>query len=805
MKRHLFYLLALMMTFTASCSKEPEGLDTTATPAVEGKYRLASLSASLDDTETRTGEPNATTGVVNWSAKDRILIVRTSDYAQWQYELVKGANSPIGEFEPVVSDSKASSNDPAFGDLIAVYPVAAAHVDASAKTLSFRINQNWYPENADEAAAWKEQMADFGITAWNKDTAQSFAQNDIKVSYKCTPKASSTNSSNMVSANFKFRQLGAWCKFEFDFSADENIAMESMQSIRVTTVDGNVRFTGESRVRLADDTNANPTLESAGDGTEVFWQFNSPSSMSSRFTRSMMMFPGELNGQRLKIVAETNLHTFTFYATPKQALQAGTVYHFPISLGFQSYGEDDMAAAQATDLAYTMVEKGGAKPFFYYGEYNSYIVKPNVAETIYCTPYKTDPYYHKTGTLATLDADNKPTQAKVIWYESAMGTPVLGAFDASNYTFTVTTPAGKYGNALVGVYNAAGKILWSYHIWVPQDDPTKTLTYANTKSGSYEVMPMALGATKIAVKGEAQTADKRLDGAGLWYQWGRKDPLGRPSYWGNGTASTPGSVAVTVNANTVPGIDAVTDNGFFFTEQNAGANNVLSVPDEMVQAGYAEDGQDGLTYNQVEETLKDGTKVQVTADRHMIEVTTENPTKFAATIGSVYGNRWMVISNFCLWGNPNGEIFPRISQTYKSVFDPCPKGYRVAPMDIWTNFSTQDTGATNIYQYNAAGPISGANRGVDFYYSGMGTTTYDGITPIGYTPPTGEDVATDFYPLTGVRNAETGKPHLVGNYIYFGSSYQHTLRATAAGEVSLRFYENLGRARQLRCVAEPAE
>ena len=798
MKRHLFYLLALMLTFTASCSKDPEGLDVTTEPAAEGKYRLATLSATLDGEQTRTGEPNATTGAVNWSAKDRILLIRTSDYATWQYELVKGASTPIGEFEPIIGGSEASSNDPAFGDIIAVYPVAAAYVDAASKKLSFRINQNWYPENTTEATAWRERLSGLGITSWNKDTAHAFTQNDIKVSYKCTPV---TDNKNIASANFKFRQLGAWCKFEFDFTSDETIAMESLQSIRVTTVGGNVRFTGKAEVQLADDTNANPTLRSAGDATEVYWQFNSPSSMASPFTRSMMMYPGELDGQRLKIVAETNLHTFTFYATPKLSLQAGTVYHFPISLGFQDYEQDDMGAAQATDLAYTMVEKG-LKPFYYYGEHNSYIVKPNVATTVDCKPYKSDAYYHKTGTAATLDAANRPTQAKVIWYETAMGAPTLGAFNASNYTFTVTTPAGKYGNALVGVYNAAGKILWSYHIWVPQDDPTKTLTYENTQSGAYEVMPMNLGATKIAVKGEAPTADKRLDGAGFWYQWGRKDPLGRPSYWGNGTATTPGTVAVTVNANTLPGIDAVDNNGYFFTEFNAGIGNRLLVKDELLQLGYTDESNPNILFP-IEETLQDGTKASVTADRHIIDVSIENPTKFAVVIENLYSNCWTGILNRYLWGNPNGNTFPRISQAYKSIFDPCPKGYRVPPMDVWTNFVTTSVSTTSLYEYNAVLPITSVDRGITLYYSGMGTTTYKDGVAVGFTPPTGENAATDFYLLTGTRNTDTGKPHLVGSYVCYSCSYTLSLRINTGGELSTQYNENAGRARQIRCVKEP--
>ncbi|MDE6570575.1 MAG: hypothetical protein K2K43_08160, partial [Alistipes sp.] len=731
-----------------------------------------------------------------------ILIIRTSDYATWQYELVKGASTPIGEFEPIIGGSEATSNDPAFGDIIAVYPVAAAYVDTASKKLSFRINQNWYPENTAEATAWKERLSGLGITSWNKDTAHAFTQNDIKVSYKCTPV---TDSQNIASANFKFRQLGAWCKFEFDFTSDETIAMESLQSLRVTTVGGNVHFTGKAEVQLADDTNANPTLRSAGDATEVYWQFSTPSSMASPFTRSMMMYPGELDGQRLKIVAETNLHTFTFYATPKLSLQAGTVYHFPISLGFQDYEQDDMGAAQATDLAYTMVEKG-LKPFYYYGEHNSYIVKPNVATTVDCKPYKSDAYYHKTGTAATLDAANRPTQAKVIWYETAMGAPTLGAFNASNYTFTVTTPAGKYGNALVGVYNAAGKILWSYHIWVPQDDPTQTLTYANTRSGSYEVMPMALGATKIAVKGETPTADKRLDGAGFWYQWGRKDPLGRPAYWGNGSATTQGAVAVTVNANTLSGIDAVDNNGYFFTMHNAGASNLLTVKKEMLEAGYMQSDTDVV----LAETEIDG----ISADRHMIELAIANPTRLICSSTTIVNSGlWYAIPNRYLWGNPQGYNYPRLSTWKKSIFDPCPKGYRVAPADLWINFSTTGVTTTNNFEFNVKGANghgyvddSGAfNRGFEFYYEGMGVSD---VSTQSYTEPA--NGKSDFYPATGYRLLSTGGVSNVGTY---GYSWSSTSTSTLNGNsYHLLFYNgnvqplNGGMAtygRPVRCVKEP--
>ncbi|MDE5815154.1 MAG: hypothetical protein K2H42_02515, partial [Alistipes sp.] len=455
--------------------------------------------------------------------------------------------------------------------------------------------------------------------------------------------------------------------------------------------------------------------------------FNAPSLMSSPFTRSIMMYPGELDGQRLKIVAETNLHTFTFYATPKLSLQAGTVYHFPISLGFQDYEQDDMGAAQATDLAYTMVEKD-LKPFYYYGEHNSYIVKPNVATTVNCTPYKSNVYYHKTGTPAALDAANRPTQAKVIWYETAMGAPTLGAFNASNYTFTVTTPAGKYGNALVGVYNAAGKILWSYHIWVPQDDPTKTLTYANTKSGAYEVMPLALGATKIGSYDNPTEAEA----AGLCYQWGRKDPLGRPN------SMTTSGVAKAVTTVAGAGVPAATASTAFFTTQ---ADNLYPVVEKMQTAGYG-DTDGSVINNEI-----DG----ISVDRYMAEQSIINPTKFfKVETGS--SNYWSGAQNDNFWGNPDGRNFPRPWRWQKSIFDPCPAGYRVSPYGVCDNFTTtQVTHEDEWYHYNIAhNSVSGNTRfksGYEFYYEGMGVSDDEAKT---YTPPV--NGKTDFYPASGQRN-----------------------------------------------------
>ena len=821
MKKYMIYALAACMTVLgAGCSKDFEDAGAEQTPVVEGKYRLPSLSASLDDdAETRTGEPNATTGAVNWETNDRILIVNTSNWSKWQYRLVKGASSPIGEFEPILGGTEASSDDPNFGDLVAVYPVSAAYVEN--KKLSFKINQNWYPKDdpattdKDEAAEWKKWLEDRGIKSWTKDTQYAFNQNDIKVSYKCTP---TTTDKNVNSANFKFRQLGAWCKFEFDFSTDETYSQEKLLRIAVSTVDGTTNFTGTAEVDLTTDRN-NPTLKTSGDGTSIDWTFNSGSNMNIPITRSMMLYPGELSNQRLKIVAETTLHTFTFYATPKQALKAGTVFHFPLSLGFKSFGENDVDAAASKELAYTVTDKAQI-PFYYYGGTNCYLAMNGQPVTVKCTPYKTDPYFHHTKTAAS-DAP-APVEAKVIWYETAMGEPTISGI--TNNEFTVTVPSGQYGNALVGVYNAAGKILWSYHIWAPEDDPTKavnpddpkaTKRYKNTYTGEYDVMPMAIGATKVAVPNEEVNAN-RIDGAGLYYQWGRKDPMGRPAQWNVNC-----TVAVTTVEDATNGINPVTEaageTGSFFTGKDNGENNRLklsSVLSDDENYKYMTDANaTALDKTEVEKIIDEetGEKVKVSVDRYMIDQTIANPTRFIVVKTGVCKELWTGQANNHLWGNPKGNEYPRISQTYKSIFDPCPDGYRVPPRDLWINFMTTGAGTWNVWEFNVKGKNGKGHtdgtayqKGYEFYYEGMGESVTneneDGVTGT-YTEPT--NGKTDFYPVSGYRVFETG--HIGTGYGYSMSSsagdYITNLEVT---EKRLIFYSgSRAYGMQVRCVKEP--
>ncbi|UEA86475.1 FISUMP domain-containing protein [Alistipes senegalensis] len=704
MKKIFFY--AAMTAFAVSvagCSKDAEVSDI---PAVGGKYTLASVSGSLDaEIGTRTGL--GTNSVVNWSNKDRILVVNTSNGDKVQYELVSGQGTSVGKFEPLSGKGIAYTD---VSDLRAVYPAVAAEVAANGQ-ISFNLNKNYE----------QDHRSTYGIGSWNeKDSPYSFTYNDIKVSYN-TPAVASESTSEV---NFKFKQLGTWCTFAFDLSQSD-FKDETMESMTITTTAGSAKIGGTATVDFSDP--VAPKL-GAGSVEKIDWTFNTSSALGSPFSRSVMLFPAVAAGEEMKIVCTTDLHTITFFAKPTQDLSAGKVLRFPINERF---------TADGTDFRYEVEDKPGIPTFYYYGPHNSYLVYGETTVNIDVTPFKSDMRFRKTGTPAS--SAPQPSKAKLLWKENTLTGITVGTI--SNNKVPVTGISGN-GNAVVAITDASDNILWSYHIWVPEIDPTAgLLTYAipsasNGSGSTYEVMPIALGAMNTVAAGATAT----VDSYGLYYQWGRKDPLGRPG--------------------------AITASG-----------------DSYVVTSF--DGLSGITkWNQTENMLNLATATGITAettDAEMIKYATANPTKFIYDATGKYANYdWVMKKNDHLWGNGSGYLYPRKAQIYKSIYDPCPEGYRVAPKDLWNrftvdggNYGSQDTNDKRNATFNASNRNSLSDQhGYHFYYTAW---------------QTGE---TDFYPASGYRNRASGALTNVGSggyswsssptqssasagFLYFNAAYVH--------------------------------
>ena len=173
-------------------------------------------------------------------------------------------------------------------------------------------------------------------------------------------------------------------------------------------------------------------------------------------------------------------------------------------------------------------------------------------------------------------------------------------------------------NAVIAAYNGAGEVIWSWHLWIVNENPLlATDTYSNSKT----FMRQNLGAFTNS-NGEANE-QKILDSYGMYYQWGRKDPFPRPLYFNASGA------------------------------ENEGCYNIDGV--------Y-------LSENYLERASTDGT-VAYTLKNPMHYICNSENSEYSGDIGNGVGD-WLVTADNRLW-----------SDTQKSVYDPCPYGWRVPTAD----------------------------------------------------------------------------------------------------------------------------
>ena len=122
-----------------------------------------------------------------------------------------------------------------------------------------------------------------------------------------------------------------------------------------------------------------------------------------------------------------------------------------------------------------------------------------------------------------IPASIEPENARLVWQSQKGFIDTLYLQDGD---IVFNTPSSTAGNALVAATDAAGRILWSWHIW----NPGIEIQELESQEGD-TFMNVNLGA--LASDPEDPQS------YGLLYQWGRKDPLpGSPTLTGT-TATQP--------------------------------------------------------------------------------------------------------------------------------------------------------------------------------------------------------------------------------------------------------------------------
>ena len=267
------------------------------------------------------------------------------------------------------------------------------------------------------------------------------------------------------------------------------------------------------------------------------------------------------------------------------------------------------------------------------------------------------------------------------------------------------------GNAIIAVRDASNIILWSWHIWVTEEDLTP-VEVTNNKGSKYDLMPVNIGwcgdgsttinyapcEVKVRVKQvmgnetkeiyfkiKGHTAVVNNHGNNPYYQWGRKDPM-------------------------LPG------NGI---TEGDGKDKTCYTTDDRYQFAYQGHGEP-LNTSDIKEYIR-------------------NPHKFNT-------KREMDGQYYNLWSTDNDKTDANDEVVMKSVYDPSPVGYSLPASNVFTGFTTTGGNTSNPAEFNVNG---GFDKGWHFYCK------------------PNKQGSIVFFPVSGSRHYGTGSLDNVSTFGYY--------------------------------------
>ena len=224
------------------------------------------------------------------------------------------------------------------------------------------------------------------------------------------------------------------------------------------------------------------------------------------------------------------------------------------------------------------------------------------------------------------------------------------SFDSANQyvKFEVNKSTIHNGNAIIAVRDNSNTILWSWHIWVTEEDLTP-VEIENYQHYKYNILPVNLGwcglnndyykQREVKIRIKQQSGNKTVDlalnqkghsegdrknGNNPYFQWGRKDPM----LPGNGIGDT---------------------------------DKTCYTTDDRYQFAYQDHGEE-LNTDEIKEYIR-------------------NPHKF--NIKEEMDGKY-----YNLWSTDNDKTDANDDVVIKSVYDPSPVGYSIPASNAFTGFTT---------------------------------------------------------------------------------------------------------------------
>lgn len=605
------------------------------------------------------------------TAKEITIIGTQDDFAGLK------TRSMVGE----VLDNGAIAMDWSVGDQIGVFGTGTTSNACFTSTNTYPIRETgfkgtcamgekpeyaYYPYNAN--AGDKTAVPVIIPSVQNYSGVASVSQYDFKA-------ANSFADLGDGKYQFNMKQLASLLRIEINLNdiaalLAEKAVETASESLKSITLSSDVRMTGDftcDLTKLAGNNALNFSGDAAGTPGLTINFIDKPA-LSGTVVAYAVVAPGAQKGKTLTCTMIVN--DFLSVKLSAQMLcdfEGGKYYTLPLNASvFVNNGAtiEDKTPADAEPVA--------GQPS------NCYMV--NAAKT-----YSFDATVIGNGEAGIIDgagfhttsASIDPKSAKLMWE------------DTEGFISGVSLVKGKVhftaeknvGNAMIAVFDGAGTVLWSWHIWgvgdtMPEDEEVSsqaTISANSTLKVKYTVMDRTLGALS------------KTSYFTTLYQWGRKDPI-------------PNSTV------------------YFVDGQAVGIETTYPVH----KPGSAADATI-LTSVQHPECIIDDYKEGLPVD----------------WLASDKTNNYNL-----LWGDNNTTYVFNKSKpaagkgwtNVKTIYDPCPSGYRVSSKFAWTGF---------------CGSSSGETKNIDYIYFVKYANGY-------YFKKNSSDGVGIYFPMTGSRGCETG-------------------------------------------------
>ena len=331
------------------------------------------------------------------------------------------------------------------------------------------------------------------------------------------------------------------------------------------------------------------------------------------------------------------------------------------------------------------------------GATNSSAYSPSVSGSTVLKPF-IDAYGQAIGSPRINDGAHKAVSARIEWQDALGLIADEVRIDNGSIVFNVPKSTIREGNAVISALDQSNHVLWSWHIWVTgaSDNELKPVQVTNKDTKIFGFMRINLGwvapySTPIEYPGRStkvrlteNCTGKVLEftilqlgatlpanelGCSPFWQWGRKDPF----------VSSDGT--------------AVQD----------------EVGNFRKKTWYTAERRDTI-----------GTRTSLLGNDFAAFIS--NPSTYNITSGGVnkYTNAW----------NANQSSLGAGDKIVKTVYDPCPPGYSLPPINAWNAISISNVSGTFSNGWNFWSKPKGAGETIFFPAAGSMSTSNSTSTSV---------------------------------------------------------------------------